>query len=103
MEELVQLIVKSYGVVGLIMLSPLVGIVYVWRHSHQIQSAADTERAKMQESLNQVNEKRVNDLKEISERLVKVISTNTSTTAETNILLERLGSYLSSAQQAKKG
>jgi uncharacterized protein YbgA (DUF1722 family) len=85
------------------MLSPLVGIVYVWRHSHKIQAAADTERAKMQESLNQVNEKRVNDLKEISERLVKVISTNTSTTAETNILLERLGSYLSSTQQSKKG
>lgn len=102
MEELVQLIVKSYGIVGLFMLSPLVGIVYVWKHSHKIQQDSDSKIKELQEKLNKTNEDRVNDLKEMSERLLKVISSNTSTISETNMLLERLGDYMSSQMKKEK-
>jgi len=103
MEELIQLITKTYGIVGLIMMSPFIGLVYVWRHSHKVQEDADKKNTELQLKINEVNEKRVSDFKEVSERLIKVISSSTSTSNETNLLLERLGDYLSSAMQSKKG
>ena len=33
MEELIQLIAKTYGLAGLIMLSPFVAVVFLWRHT----------------------------------------------------------------------
>lgn len=84
MEELIQLIAKTYGLAGLIMLSPFVAVVFLWRHT-----VAQTKE------IARVNEQRVQEAKEIVSKLLTALNELSATNKETNIALERVGDLMS--------
>jgi len=84
MDELVQLIVKTYGIAGLIMLSPFLMLMYVWRHNQRL--AAEVSR---------VQESRVNDAKAISEKMLTMVEEQAGLNKETNIALDQVRDLLS--------
>jgi single-stranded DNA-specific DHH superfamily exonuclease len=87
MEDLAQLVIKTYGIAGLIMISPFIAVVFLWRHcvSQAKEQAAEISR---------INEQRVAELKATTEKLVALISEQSALNKETNMALERVGDVL---------
>lgn len=102
MEEFVNLIVKTYGLFGLILVAPVVAMVWLWRDNVRLNN----EMRKMAESyadrvdaLGQrvvaAQEKRVDDSHQIAEQLVEMIGEHTGAQKETNLALDRIGDMVS--------
>ena len=90
MEDLLQLIVKTYGLAGLIMLSPFIAVVFLWRHN--ISQAKEIAR---------INEQRVQDSKAISDKLMVIVGEQSGLNKETNMALERVGDMMSVLSQSR--
>lgn len=84
MEELITLILKSYGIIGLIMCSPFVAVVFLWKNVIALHK-----------ELYKVHEMRINDAKAVSEKLMMIVQEQSSLNKETNLILERVGESLS--------
>lgn len=116
MGELLDLIYKSYGLIGLLIAAPFVASVYLWKDNIKLRSdtavqlaelnklrIADTEKFAI--SLSAVNDKivkaqeqRVIDAQSITTKLVDIISEQSAMNRETNLALERVGDFLASNQ-----
>lgn len=101
MEELVQLIAKTYGIAGLIMISPFVMLGYVWRNNAKLQadiSKVHEQRNAIQEQRNadvsRVQEARVNDAKQISEKMMELMEEQAGLNKETSIALDQVRELL---------
>lgn len=113
MEDLVTLIVKTYGLVGAILLSPFIAVYFLWkelkatRESTLAQRNTDTDKFNntinsLSERLIKVQEQRVADVSSISEKMMVIISEQSAVSRETNMALERVGDFLVD-QQIKGG
>lgn len=83
MDELVQLIAKTYGIAGLIMLSPFVMLGYVWKNN-----------VKLHDQVSKVQEARVNDAKAMSDRMLELVGEQAGLNKETNIVLDQVRDLL---------
>lgn len=96
MEELAQLILKTYGIAGLLLLTPLIAVKLIWDHSkeqgRQLQAA--------NERVNETHAKRVDDAKQIADRLMGMVQEHAELSKETNMALERVGDLLSILQNS---
>jgi hypothetical protein len=100
-EELVQLVTKTYGLIGLILLSPLIAMIYLWKHTQKLQDDLKVANQSVVEAERRVNEatiKRVEDAKSIVEKLMEVSAEHASLSKETNLALDRVGDTLSIIQ-----
>lgn len=113
MEELFQLILKSYGIAGILILAPLAAAVYFWKDNRSLNKdlvACAKEHAKeMKEAqasfmklLTEANDKvvaaqtqRVQDAQNISTKLMEIVSEQSSLNKETSIALDRLSETVS--------
>lgn len=95
MEELVQLVIKTYGIIGLVMLSPFVGIMVLWRYHVKMQDKNHKSNEELQNKLNELNQKRVDDSKAIIDKLLLVAGEQGALSKETNMALDRVGDLLS--------
>lgn len=98
MEELIQLVAKTYGVVGIIMLSPIAGCVFLWRA--YVGSLKD-HRASEQEWMKEIKEthnKRIEDAKEMAAGLKEIAVEQAQLNKETNIALDRINDTMTSLQ-----
>lgn len=86
MPELVDLFVKTYGIIGLVFLAPYVAAVYLWKDNRALHKevVAKTELASAVQAL------RVEDAKQISEKLIEIVSENTSQARETVTAMDRV-------------
>lgn len=91
MEELIQLITRTYGIAGLIMLSPFIFLLYVWRHT--LKLGAD---------LSRVQEQRVNDAKAVSDKMMALIGEQAGLNQETNQVLDQLKDLLMKITNTKR-
>lgn len=90
-----MLVYKTYGLVGLLLLAPVVVSVYLWRENkalhketaRQIQVANDRVQAAIQQ--------RVVDAQSITNKLVEIVSEQAAVNRETNLALDRLETKLS--------
>jgi len=82
-DELVQLIAKTYGIAGLIMLSPFVMLGYVWKNN-----------VKLHDQVSKVQEARVNDAKAMSDRMLELVGEQAGLNKETNIVLDQVRDLL---------
>jgi hypothetical protein len=93
MDELIKSVLQSYGLVGVILAAPLVGLVYVWKDNKALQ-----------EQVVEAQKQRVADAQQVADKLITMIQEQAGLAKETNIALDRLGNMLSSmlaiAQQA---
>lgn len=90
MEEVLLLVYKTYGMVGVILLAPAVACIFLWRenknlnnaHIRQLQAAND----KVAAAINQ----RVVDAQAITNKLVEIVSEQAAVNKETNLALAQL-------------
>lgn len=95
MEELLTLIYKTYGIVGLLIISPVVACIYLWRENktnhresnRQVQAANDRVAAALQQ--------RVVDAQSITNKLVEIVSEQAAVNRETSLALAQLENKLS--------
>lgn len=90
MEELIQLITRTYGLIGIILLMPFVLMKFLWSDNKSLRK----ELAAANEKIVSMQEKRVQDAKDISEKLIEMSSEHAGLTKETNIALDRVGDTL---------
>jgi hypothetical protein len=83
MEEILQLILKTYGVVGLLIAAPFIAVVFLWK-----------ENKVLRKDLESVQQKRVEDNKEVTKSVLEVAKEQSSLNKETNLLLERMSDTL---------
>lgn len=102
MDELVHAIVKSYGLIGVFMLSPVIATIYLWRDNIRLNNEMRALSAKYVEqvdSLGQrvvaVQDKRVDDSKSISDKLVALVTEHVAQAKEQTLALDRVGDMVS--------
>jgi len=93
-DELLKLIMNTYGIVGLIILSPLVALKFMWEHSKDLQKQLQAAN----ERVNETHSRRVEDAKEVGGKLMEMIGEHAELSKETNMALERVGDMLSVLQ-----
>lgn len=96
MEQLFELIFKSYGIVGLIIISPLVALKFMWTHLKEVQVQLQTAN----ERVNETHSRRVEDAKEIAGKLMAMIAEHAELSKETNMALEKVGDMLTVLQNS---
>ncbi len=101
MEELISLITKTYGIAGLIMLSPFVGLVVVWRHNVKLQDKIHSQHEVHTAALNfahealaKVQESRVADAKATSDKILTFVAENAKVSSETVQALDQVRELL---------
>jgi hypothetical protein len=102
MEELVQAIFKSYGLIGLFMISPVVATVYLWidnkRLNNKIQDQAEKFASQI-DSMGQrvvaTQDKRIDDSAKITSQLVQMVTESVGSAKDTAVALDRVGDMVS--------
>lgn len=92
MDELVQLVFKTYGLIGLFLIAPVVGISYLWRRNNKL----DADMSRIQES-------RVKDAKDVSDKLMEIVIEQASLNKETNMALDQVRELLSKVTTTNTG
>ena len=90
MDEIIGLITKSYGLVGLLVISPVVALKFLWADNQKLR--ADLQAAN--DKVAAIAEKRVDDVKAIAEKLMSMATEQSQLSQETNTALERVGDAL---------
>ncbi len=88
MDELMKLVMQSYGLVGLVLVSPMIAMVFLWRDNKKLQRevvAAQTQR--------------VTDAQQVTEKLIEMVSEHAGLAKETNIALDRIAGLLTTLQK----
>jgi hypothetical protein len=80
MEELLLLIQKTYGLIGIFLLMPVLGLIAVWRQN-----------IKLQKDVAEAQKLRVKDAQDINAKLIDIVREQTGLSTETNLALERIG------------
>jgi len=120
MEKIVQLVMETYGVAGLVMLSPFAAVVVLWRENLRIQKdAKDSETkyrtsctdcdkayadklASINDKLVSAHEQRVKDAQAITSKMVEMVAEQSAMNRETNLALDRVGDLMSVIQFRKE-
>ena len=87
MEELLLLIQKTYGLVGLFLVAPVIALVVVWRQNIKLQVEIRT----AQKEVTEAQKQRVKDAQDINSKLIDIVKEQTGLSTETNLALERIG------------
>ena len=113
MEDLIQLVFKTYGLVGILLFAPLIGVVYLWRDNKALNrmllnnsKSQASELAAMSKNhyadITMAHDKtsaaqllRVQDAQNIMTKLMELVSEQSSLNKETNIALDNIGDVLS--------
>lgn len=94
MEELLLLIQKTYGLVGIFVVAPLIALIVVWKQNSKLQN----EVVKAKDKEVEAQKQRVKDAQDINIELIKLVREQTSLNTETNLALERIGDALNELQ-----
>lgn len=94
MDELLLLIQKSYGLVGVILFLPVFATIHLARENRTLQLAV----VKATEQATEAQKQRVADSQAISTQLINVLKEQAALNTETNIGLERIVDVLSELQ-----
>jgi hypothetical protein len=96
-EDLLQLILKTYGVAGIIMLSPFAAVWILWKANEKLR----TEIQSANDKVSAVQDKRVDDAKEVASKLLAMAKEHAALATETNAALDRVGDMMSMIQSRR--
>ncbi len=102
MEDLILLVQKTYGLIGLILFSPVAATVFLWIENKSLTRLLVSNTEAAHDKLAGVQAHRVDDAKAIMEKLMLIVSQQSSINEETNCALERIEERIGK-QLAKKG
>lgn len=92
-EELLALIMKTYGIAGLLIVAPIIAVVFLWKNNNALQSQVVAQAALVaaaEKARGDDQSKRVADTERMAEKLLLVVKEQTALGSESNSLLERL-------------
>jgi hypothetical protein len=89
-EEIIQLVTKTYGLVGLLLVAPIVAVVYQWKQNNKLHA----EVIKATQESTEAQKQRVADAQAISNKLLDVVSEQSALNKETNIALDQVRELL---------
>lgn len=95
MEEVVTLIFKTYGIVGILILAPVIACIYLWKENKAITRESAHHLQAVNDRIVTAQQQRVIDAQAITNKLVEIVSEQSSTNMETNLALDRLETKLS--------
>lgn len=93
MEELLALILKTYGVAGILIVAPMIAVVFLWRGNNALQAQVVAHAALVsaaEKARGDDQSKRVADTERMAGKLLVVVKEQTALGVEQNALLERL-------------
>lgn len=94
MNELVDAIFKSYGLVGLILFLPLIALVVMWRAQLKQLSDHRKELETKDSIILDVQKQRVADAQAVTEKMVELVSEQSTLNKETNMVLTQMNNTL---------
>lgn len=92
-EDLLALIMKTYGIAGLLIVAPLIAVVFLWQNNKDLHTQVVAQAALVaaaEKSRGDDQSKRVADTERMAEKLLAVVKEQTALGVESNSLLERL-------------
>ena len=102
MEELISAVLKSYGIIGVFMITPIIASVFLWRDNVRLNKETrqiTSEHAKIIDEIGKrvvaAQEKRVDDAHSLNTELVKMIAEHAASSKETTLALDRVGDMVS--------
>jgi len=99
MEEVVSLIFKTYGIVGVLILAPLVACIYLWKENKAITRESAKHIQAVNDRIVAAQNQRVTDAQAITNKLVELVSEQSSTNKETNMALAQLEAKLAALKR----
>lgn len=93
---------KSYGVIGLFMIAPILSTIWLWRDNVRLNNEMRTMTKEFAATVDEIGkrvviaqEKRVDDSQSISNKLVDMVSEHAAASKETTLALDRIGDMIS--------
>ena len=120
MTEIVDLIFKTYGLIGLLLVAPVGSTIWLWLHIVKTRDEAGKQSAEHTKQLltvteshtkelkivysllAEVQDKRVADAQGVVTKLITTITEQTAMNTETNLALERMGDFIALGQPSTK-
>jgi hypothetical protein len=94
MDELIQLIARTYGIVGLLILAPIIAVIFLYKDNRRIHHDHEALMVDWELRVAKVQEQRVQDAQAITNKLVEIVSEQSALSRETNIALERISGIM---------
>lgn len=94
MEELFNLVLKSYGIVGILILLPAAAAFVLWKQNERLHAevvAQTTLALEAQKDRTKDQQARVADTERMMEKVVEIVREQTALNTEINGVLSRLG------------
>lgn len=101
MEELLLLIQKTYGLIGVFLIAPVIALIVVWRQNSRLQNDVVKTTKELTGQIGKAQDQRVKDAQDINVKLIELVKEQTSLNTETNLALERLGDALNEIQNQR--
>lgn len=101
MDEIITLIQKTYGLAGLLILSPAVALYIVYRDKKAVEERHDKDLAAANEKVTKVHEQRVADAQTFNGKLLDLVKEQTALNTETNAALEKISDKLVDLRQVR--
>lgn len=90
MDEILLLVYKTYGLVGIILFAPAVACVFLWRENKALHREAAKQLQAANDRVSAALHQRVVDAQAITNKLVEIVSEQASVNKETNMALAQL-------------
>ena len=84
MSEILELILKTYGIAGALLLMPFIAVVYLFKENKSLHA-----------DVMSVQKQRVEDAQAISNKMMEIVSVQSALSKETNIALGRVAETMS--------
>lgn len=94
MDELITLVYKSYGIVGLLLVAPVVACIYLWKENKALHKDTVRQVQVANDRVAAVIQQRVVDAQSITNKLVEIVSEQSAANRQTNLALDRLETKL---------
>ncbi len=101
MNEIIELITKTYGLVGLLLIAPFVAVVVLWRHQVFREKEWALEGAKANDKLLEAYKLRVDDAQKISVKLTELNVEGAESDAATVNAIDKMAAMVTAMSQDK--
>jgi hypothetical protein len=102
MDELIQAVLKSYGLVGVFMVSPVAATVYLWLENRRLNTKMQDMSEKFSNQIDSMGQrvvaaqdKRIEDSARITTQLVQMVTESVGSAKDTAVALDRVGDMVS--------
>lgn len=102
MDELIQAVLKSYGLVGIFMVSPVAATVYLWLENRRLYNKMQDQAEKFAQQIDSMGQrvvatqdKRIDDSARITSQLVQMVTESVGSAKDTAVALDRVGDMVS--------